>query len=126
MTDYESMSDFEINKAVAVALGYKPEPDDEYRAMSMIGLSTKPDESVMWYEGKTYRSADYCNNPSDAWPIIVESGISMIRVQGSDYCGMHAGLSFRDGMTSDHAYHSENPLRAAMIVYLMMMEKNND
>lgn len=58
---------------------------------------------------------DYCNNPSDAWPIIVENRISL-----SAYDNKNEGW-FATTDTSFFIDH-DNPLRAAMIVFLMMNE----
>ena len=137
MSKYESMSDFEINKAVALALGHNPEPDEEYRTMSMIGLSTKPNESVMWYEGKTYHSADYCNNPSDAWPIIIENSISIERCYHHDINNKNkhtwedewkcvGKLNPKKKSFWDAVYYDKNPLRAAMLVYLDIKDSFNE
>ena len=64
------MTDFELNKTIAKALGISLEPDSEYH--NRINSS-----SVMWYGGKSYHSADYCNNWSDLMPLVVEKGISL-------------------------------------------------
>lgn len=60
MTDYSKMSDFEINKAVAEITGDSRPKVEEW------GISrTIP---------------DYCNNPADAWPLllsIVEFGVTV-------------------------------------------------
>jgi hypothetical protein len=54
------------------------------------------------------------NNPSDAWPIIVENEI------GINFVGaIHCWIS-ESGLSNQFAH--ANPLRAAMIVYLMMKE----
>ncbi len=59
---------------------------------------------------------DPTNNPSDAWPIILENGIS---INAPDYFNDpesgHGAGTFDTPMIRD-----KNPLRAAMIVYLMM------
>ena len=59
---------------------------------------------------------DYCNNPSYSWPIILENGIS---INAPDYFNDpengHGVDTFDTPMIRD-----KNPLRAAMIVYLMM------
>ena len=60
---------------------------------------------------------DYCNNPSDAWPIILESKASLNPYDNSDEWFATTDTSF--------FVDDKNPLRAAMIVYLMMQEQNN-
>jgi len=56
-----------------------------------------------------------CNNPADAWPIIVENKISLfaIRYTESMWQAEHPITGI---------FKHENPLRAAMIVFLMMQE----
>ena len=104
--DYESMSDFEINKAVAELQPFT----------NVVGDGAYPSisESAVHVEQRTFKygninelGVDYCNNPSDAWPIIVENRIVVD--------------------PSGHAWSSEfsicsdkNPLRAACIVYLIL------
>lgn len=91
MVSYESMSDFEINKRVGFMSGRirKGKTDKHYEKFC----------------------PDYCNNPSGAWPIIVDNEITVGFSIGTPYA-KHAYF---------HHYH-KNPLRAAMIVYLMMKE----
>ena len=97
MKNYEEMSDFEINCRVHADI------------MQISGLNS-------------FKAKDYCNNPSDAWPIIVKYEIDVIQNNGQD-CPLatnSAVMMFRgdDVFICQH----ENPLRAAMIVFLMMNE----
>lgn len=83
MTDYSKMSDLEINIMVSKSL---------YGELSN------------WHKGELNEGVvDYCNNPSDAWPILKE------------YC-----IDINWDGDSD-----SKPLRDAMIVYLMMKESDN-
>lgn len=107
MTDYSTMSDKEINLAVHEAIiGYKLHP---------YGRKT------YWYEGKeqqeTTELPDYCNNPADAWPIILNNRIAIRSVDL--YVGGHTWFAevYGEPTRSD-----KNPLRAAMVVFLMMRE----
>ena len=61
---------------------------------------------------------DYCNNPSDAWPIILEYGINITNYHHSDGLWYASNYFHEDDMIESDAM--DNPLRAAMIVYLMM------
>jgi hypothetical protein len=66
---------------------------------------------------------DYCNNPSDIMPIAFENELSLCwDMFGKQYvCSVDPfGLTSKDKLD---AYH-KNPLRAAVIV-LLLMEKNN-
>ena len=106
--NYEEMSDFEINKAVALALGIRLEHDSEYHDHPLVDSNNS---YIMWYEGKTYRTADYCNRPSDAWPIIIDNTITILP-DGDEWAASSSGGWQSGG----------NPLRNAMIVFLQMQE----
>ena len=63
---------------------------------------------------------DYCNNPSYSWPIILENGIS-VKVNSHS---VNAGFFWEASSYKGCSYeYSRNPLRAAMIVYLMMRDE---
>lgn len=99
MKDYASMSDFEINQMVSAYLW------GSICAVDGVVLHNERDGAF-----------DPCNNPADAWPIIISSMIS-IRPVGSD--GHLWEASGMDGMKADY---DKNPLRSSMIVFLMMKE----
>ncbi|EAA7276401.1 DUF2591 domain-containing protein [Salmonella enterica] len=120
--DYSELSDKEINKLVAFALGCKEVvPDifmDDVRRYEFDKPKNKSGNKFYF---------DPCNSPADAWPIIVEHEISIIKDSG-----LHMWCS------TDKAYWCDgcewqisqeimdaNPLRAAMIVFLMMQESAN-
>lgn len=111
--NYEEMSDFEINSAAynfALSLGYDLTflGDDviEWRKDGDVITTVKVD-----YTKNGLR--DYCNNPSDAWPIIMENKIDVQHRDGFNVpCAKHC----------EHMSAHKHPLRAAMIVYLMMQE----
>lgn len=107
MKDYASMSDFEINKAVFLKTQYYDE---------VIDKPVRDGASVHWGDGCNWREFDPCNNPADAWPIITDSMIS-IRPVGND-----GQLWEASGMAGMKADYDKNPLRSAMIVFLMMKE----
>lgn len=130
--DYESLSDFEVNKLVATAQGYDI-CDTEIHGDSVECMSKTTPFGIVGY-------FDYCDRPEDAWHIITENNISIIHIPiiGTDrhrysasigaefmtFCMSPDGsdngvLTFRD----DYNYIDENsPLRASMIVYLKMQE----
>lgn len=66
---------------------------------------------------------NYCNNPADAWPIIVDNQISLMYEEAiGKWC---AGKPYWvDGCEwqLDIDVMEANPLRAAMIVFLIMKE----
>ena len=103
MKDYANMSDFEITQMVSAYLW---------------GSVCAVDGVVL--HGEMDGAFDPCNNPADAWPIITGSMIS-IRPVGND--GKLWEASGIDGMKADY---DKNPLRSAMIVFLVMKESEND
>jgi hypothetical protein len=102
MTDYSKMSDFEINKAVGSAVGYATGIEPCFEVVII---------------NKTGRPFDPCNNPADAWPIIIRNLISIDRIFDKGNTWLAFG-----GDDSEHRHVHSNPLRAAMIVFLMMKE----
>lgn len=112
MKDYSKMSDFEICGYVSMhEHGFSwIEFDDEMSSHVKCGNEGSPGFAIVEVK-------DYCNNPSDAWPIIIENSITF----NYDTAQVHVGSYF-----SDKAKVSENrskALRAAMIVYLMMKDE---
>lgn len=124
MKNYSELSDFEINCLVAGSLGNisVSRPKDELSGSSVSylvqvssGLNKVGEIVVCEMEVKK----DFCNNPSDAWPIIVENGITLA-FDGSDWWA-DSYACWVDGCEWQiEGEISRNPLRAAMIVYLMM------
>jgi len=117
MKNYDEMSDFEINKLVATQL-HGEEWWHKYGVVFTMQL--KPTDCG----GMETRKApvNYCKNPSDAWPIIVESKIDIAHtVSGDVSCAVfkadERGL-YREFYPSVH----KNPLRAAMICFLKIMD----
>lgn len=127
MKDYSAMSDFEINGFVAAST-QKIGDHTQARGLTFIheyGEASGEFGSISLCIG--WKEFDPCNNPTDAWPIIVENNISlhaprfnegwMAEFTGSDE-------DVNDGFDVDYfEYHNANPLRAAMIVYLQIMEQ---
>lgn len=116
MTDYSKMSDFEINCEVLEVFN----PDIKH--MSLSG------DSACFYDcgptGDGWNQIDipnYCNNPADAWPIIVENGISLDCIVVNRHEKTWRA-QFKPAYVKHHM-NDKNPLRAAMIVFLMMQEK---
>ena len=106
--NYEKLSDFEINKAVAARIGVEVQ---EWNGKIFGGVERKID-NVTSVAGVI----DYCNNPSDAWPIINIERIGVYPSEGPD---------FMPWIAAKNAFSvtDKNPLRAAMIVYLMMKDE---
>ena len=121
--NYEEMSDFEINRAVACRLDGN-DLDIFCRPMFSIDcyFSIPDSSSVNWHR-IGYESFNPCNNPSDAWPIIFSSRIMLNPYCADELWKAEVPCGF-DGLFKEYAtcYH-RNPLRAAMIVFLMMQER---
>lgn len=104
MSDWKDKTDFEINAAVTCHLHncYGWEVNDAEFYHCGIDGDGYFSQSIL----------NYCNNPSDAWPIIIENNISTVFMCDDWEC--HA---LENG---DEAFNTidENALRAAMIVYL--------
>lgn len=111
--DYSQLSDFEINKLVAICI----HPDiKNWNCYDVSGRSC-----FVINEGTPKRlqyGFSFTSDPADAWPIIVGSKIN-IRF-GAE--GLACEAQFMQyGHESVECYHA-NPLRAAMIVFLMMQD----
>lgn len=104
--DYSQLHDAQINMMVCKALGLE--------LSSYARIIKQDDSTILLSDNKTL--VDYCNNPADAYPVIHSNGIS-IGIYGYGEWG--AG-------TINHTYiDGVNPLRAAMIVFLMMQASRN-
>lgn len=117
MKDYASMSDFEINKSVA---------DIAMNGTWHVRPSHPDNDTGGWLYGsngiQTHELPDYCNNPADAWPIIVGKQISLISRCANDEWKAQLHLGRDDIFDSYASCWDNNPLRAAMIVFLMMKD----
>ena len=123
-TDYSKMSDFEINKLV-----FKNKT-----ALSALSYPHSADKRSCGHKdiNNIYHWFDFCNNPADAWPIIVANKISIVSLDNKWIAAPVDTVI--DGITGDSEvcfYASSdsvvdvNPLRAAMIVFLMMQDSKN-
>ena len=107
--DYSQLSDQEINVQVARII----HPERE-----VIESKSRPSSACMIGHLPS-KGLDYCNNPADAWPIIVEHRINI------------EWHEWKNGIFRPYALNNEtmkscydtNPLRAAMIVFLEMHDK---
>lgn len=114
--NYEEMSDLQINLLVANAIGVYAAENS-----GVVFASVKHEgDNVVSVIG----AVDYCNNPSDAWPIINANLIGVI--PDEDGVTMHFyGDWVATAFCSTISYTHKNPLRAAMIVFLMMKDAQN-
>ncbi|EMM6385955.1 DUF2591 family protein [Morganella morganii] len=107
MNKYRDKSGFEINKAVAEVL---------IQSGFIIGIEYYDKHILVTDKYANNYPFDPCNNPADAMPIINEYGISL----------MYKEREFQVA-TNDGNYYCcmSNPLKAAMVIFLMMKEAEN-
>ena len=137
MVDYSKLSDFDINKRIAHVLGNAQvnQVYDEiggsavqYTIYKSSGLNR---EGLMSATPCNVKK-DFCNNPDDAWQIIVDSKISLHH----SICRWYADSIVYDKKYKDGFFifsscsdigdiSSRGALRAAMIVFLMMQDAKN-
>lgn len=118
--DYSKLSDKEINKLVAFALGCKEVVPDIFMDDERRYEFDKPKNKS---GNKFY--FDPCNNPVDAWPIIQSNGISLVKYEHGEWLAS-SDAYWVDGVEwqIDGEAHPR-PLRAAMIVFLKMQWSSN-
>ena len=104
--DIQKASNFEINKAVAETFGYVVK--DQIGKNDFVFIEN-PDFDL-GHEG-----LNYCNQWEDAGPIIQDNRIS---IEATFYETSNTWSAHR----LDHRSINQNPLRAAMEVYLMMKQ----
>ncbi|EJZ2386803.1 DUF2591 family protein [Escherichia coli] len=125
--DYSQLSDFEINVAVFEAIhnGSPDYKEGENGAMAFISFEgdiVNGDAVEVEVERGSFNP---CANPADAWPIITENNISIILDNPSMPCATDNARDLFDDAGPNVGVAYDNPLRAAMIVFLMMQDANN-
>lgn len=122
--DYSQLSDFEINKRIAETVYSIEVVADDFYAKD-VPFAYHRDEQVFIFIDEplsgAWRSYNPCHNPADAWPIIVNNQISLMYEEAiGKWC---AGKPYWvDGCEwqLDIDVMEANPLRAAMVFFLMM------
>lgn len=105
MNKYSDKSDFEINKAVASALKLNTIAYDRTEIVLFDDMDATP--------------FDPCNSWIDAGPIISGYKISMT-ISDDAECFL------ADTSSGDYLAQHDNPLKAAMICFLMMKDAENE
>lgn len=123
--DYSKMCDFEINQKVG---------DMALNGRWACKPGSAGNETNNWQYGSGDPSLslsslpDYCNNPADAWTIIVENEISLNSYSGTWEASYEydapIGVFGTDELVTK-SVEGRNPLRTAMIAYLMKQESAN-
>ena len=114
MNKYRNKSDFEINKAVAVSLGYTAEYENESVAVFRNNNGGMP--LVVSATADSPDNFDPCNNPADAMPIILDNKIDLTHLVGNMVCAKH----------KEYWCIRKNPYRAGCEVYLLMKDAENE
>ncbi|XBY07295.1 phage protein NinX family protein [Escherichia coli] len=115
--DYSQLSDFEINVAVFEAIhngspDYKEGENGDMVFVSFEGDIVNGDAVEVEVERGSFNP---CANPADAWPII-EKNTGLALSISMKTSGVHAVWP----TVNLSELYMKNPLRAAMIVFLMM------
>ena len=126
MMDYSKMSDFEVNAAVFEALhggapDYKEGDSGAMVLISYEGDIVGGDAVEVEVESGAFNP---CSSPADAWPIIVENKIMLSPRCAAEQWKAQIHLGNEDIFDNYASAWHANPLRAAMIVFLMMRESN--
>lgn len=115
--NYEEMSDLEINQSVTGLIF-----DCEEWALTQCG-------KYFYHcgvDGGAYvdrEVVDYCNSPSDAWPIVYKNRINLISpVETREAWVASHTRGGGNWSVNDLSVVDKNPFRAAMIVFLMMRD----
>ena len=127
MLNYEEMSDFEINMRVACSIdGVSVDENGNPEYAIDCFLHSDNGISVKWLRcgNDEFEFFNPCNNPSDAWPIIFRNDIMLNPNCADSLWKAEQGFRFKpSGFYKVATAYSKNPLRAAMIVFLMINDK---
>jgi len=119
MNKYTKLSDFEINKKVAINVGGF--------ALSLMVFDDRNGvvkKNIPNIGSRVFTEFNPCNNPADAMPIIIENNISLRaptitdrwKAEFIDEYGNYVG--YRRAL-------NKNPLRAAMELFLLIKDAEN-
>ncbi|WP_312077193.1 phage protein NinX family protein [Leclercia sp.] len=118
--DYSKLSDFEINKRVAISRGLKVQEIDDSKATGMTRKYHELKPHTVWVSDGSGPWEQYAPTLcwSDAGPIISDNQINILWNWNEE--GVH-------GATADplYEYEHENALRSAMIVFLKIQGSAN-
>ena len=122
--NYDTVSDFEINKAVAEALGVPGMFPSDKPDIILVGKPILPMLSLDDYSETTCRieAFDPCNNWSDIGPIIEDKKISLCYWASMGWRASNTMRVVADESIGEFEVADKNPRRAAAIVFLKMME----
>lgn len=131
MNKYRDKSDFEINKLIA-RLNDGIHIDDEITAIDCYIQAQSSPSSVLSCNGHiSYLIYDFCNNPADAMLIVIENKITTTydhvnSVWWAHYGGVMDECGWDYEKEPELYAYSDNYYRAAMEVFLMMKDAENE
>ncbi|RJT47219.1 phage protein NinX family protein [Rahnella woolbedingensis] len=110
MKDYSAMSDDEIAMEIFLL--------NLCESARKLAISRGMNHHDVLRGGGEWSKYDPCNNPADAWPIIMANHIGIMPFKSGAATAWPTSI----GLLSNFHVKHENPLRAAMICYLMMKD----
>ncbi|EOI5740712.1 phage protein NinX family protein [Cronobacter turicensis] len=120
--DYSQLSDFEINGMVA---SLTQSPGDHTQTSNKTFIHEYAEIGGIKGLCIGWKEFDPCNNPADAWPIIHDNRISLVVDDTTDEWSSALVNDFSDDIAFQHSNANKNPLRAAMITFLLMQESQD-
>lgn len=128
--DYSQLSDFEINAEVFEALhGGSPDyKEGDNGEMLLVSFEADVVGGDIVEVEVVRGSYNPCHNPADAWPIIVGYDISLNSYGSAWEASFEHDApigAYGTDETVTSGYEHRNPLRAAMIAFLMKQEHAN-
>ncbi|BBB29337.1 phage protein NinX family protein [Neptunomonas japonica] len=126
---YEDVSTFEINKAVAVTLGYLVKTEYEEGRSGFTEKYHEQYPNTIWaaktdergQQCEAWEQMNFCANPEEAWPVIIVNNI-IITPRPKSHIGKPRAESWGPEAYSSVCDDNSGLLRAAMIVFLQMMQ----
>lgn len=125
--DYSKLSDFEINKAVAIASGLQVQEIDDSKSVGMTSKYHELRPHTVWVTDGDNPWEQFAPTLcwEDAGPIIQASGISIVKY-GHGMWLASSDAYWVDGVEWQiDGEANQSPLRAAMITFLLMQESAN-
>lgn len=139
-SDYENMSDFEINVLVAKASGLLVKESFDTGLLGFTERYHRKYPNTIWAakhkngeQIDAWEQINFFAHPEEMMPLVFAHGISMKSGYECDDDGVdvmthcaYTGSDFRSEQHGHHRVWDDNPIYAYAIVYLLMMESNNE
>ncbi|MFH2476668.1 phage protein NinX family protein [Citrobacter freundii] len=124
--DYSKLSDQEINGLVmdAISDGNQAYRGGDGSAIKLLHQINTVEFGEHVEREEVYAKFDPCNNAADAWPIIAKHQISVCAYHRANP-GMKRESWWEADIFAEFITRDDNPLRAAMIVFLKIQGSAN-